>query len=64
MAKINRDVKNELDLWRASEEYRIPYPKLEFYIKYLVIMNLRSWLMRIKGLRDEPGLQGDSAGDR
>lgn len=62
LAKINKDVRDQLDLWRASEEYRIPYPKLEFYIKYMVIMNLRSGLRRAGVLQEQPGRAGADPG--
>jgi hypothetical protein len=58
LAKINADARDQLDLWRASEEFKVPYPKLEFYIKYMIIMNLRSHLTRNALFQDQPGHPG------
>jgi len=64
LAKINKDFKNQLDLWKASEEYKIPYPKMEFYLKYLIINNLRSNLSRNRLLQNEPSRAKYNPGNR
>lgn len=61
LAKINLDIKNQLDLWKASEEFKIPYPKMEFYLKFLIIQNIRSILNRTGRIQNESRSQRNNS---